>query len=310
MRRLEPTLPDQMKQDSPNSEISRLSRPFVFSDEENESELEKTTNPEKRQRLIYQLATSAWDKGDFARARKFASDLEHKEFRAQFLSAIDYAEAAKAVEEGRPDAALALGKDFPPGFERSLLQTVLAAAQLAKGDSKAAYSLLDAAQRDADNVSTSLRPSLLVAIASVLVRVDRDAALELLTRAVAAFNERDKSEKPGETVRVFTGGASVRGSGRSAAPEPEAYVTANSTGFSKAFYFQGSFRSLALKAKGIEAYELNAKLLRLFSADAERAEAILSQLQDEARLGPALAALAAAYLDAAEIKPVKAPEKQ
>ncbi len=310
MRRLEPAVPDKMKQDTPNSELSRLAQPFAQSDEESEGELEHTTDPEKRQLLIYRLATSAWDKSDFARTRKYASDLENKEFRVQFLSAIDYGEAAKAVEEGRFDAALALGKNLPAGVERALLQTVLAAAQIAKGDSKAAFSMLDAAQRDTDNVSSSVRPSLLVAITSVLARIDRDAALEVLTRAVAAFNERDKSEKPGETVKIFTGRPSVRGGGRPSAPEPEAFVNANSTGFFVVLYFRSGFRSLALKAKGIDAYEVNAKLLRMFSSDVERADAILSQLQDEERLGPALAALAAAYLDAVEIKPAKAPEKR
>jgi hypothetical protein len=48
----------------------------------------------------------------------------------------------------------------------------------------------------------------------------------------------------------------------------------------------------------------------LFAADAERADAALSQLRKEVRLGPALAALAAAYLDAAAGKPAKAIEKE
>jgi hypothetical protein len=310
MRRLEQTLPDKMKLGSPNSELSRLAQPFYPSDEETESELGKTTDPEKRQLLLYRLAVSAWDKSDFARARKYASDLEIKEFRAQFLSAIDYMEAAKAVEEGRFDAALALGKNLPAGVERALLQTVLAAAQIAKGDSKAAFSLLDAAQRDSENVSLSVRPTLLVAITSVLARIDRDAALELLTRVVAAFNARDISEKPGESVQVFTGRTTVRGGSQSSAPDADAQLGANSSGFFKTLFLGRGVRSLQLKSKGIEAYDLNAKLLRLFSADAERVDAILSQLREEARLGPALAALAAAYLDAAESKPAKSPEKQ
>jgi hypothetical protein len=52
--------------------------------------------------------------------------------------------------------------------------------------------------------------------------VDRDAALELLTQAVAAFNERDKTEKPGDNPIRISG------------PTPDAAETslrANSSGF-------------------------------------------------------------------------------
>ena len=306
MRRLDSAVPESMKQSSQNSELSRLSQPFVRSDEEYESELANNTDPEKRQILSYRLTTSALDKADFARARKYARDLDNKDFRARLLTLIDYVEAEKAIEDGRLDAALEQGKNLPAGVERALLQTVLAAAYHSKGDTKTANSLLDTAQREAENVSAELRPMLLASIASVLARTDRDAAIELLTRVVAAYNGREKTEKPDDSVRVL----SRLPGAQSGASGAEALTQANSTGFFMTLRIASAMRTVPLKAKGIEAFDLNARLLRLFSADADRAEAILSQLQDEARLGPALAALAAAYLDAAESKPVKTPEKQ
>lgn len=302
MKRLDPSVPDRMKPSAQNSDLSRLSQPFARSDEEYESDLTNTTDPEKRQALFYQIANAALRKGDFARARKFAADLENKEFRAQFLSLIDFGEAGKAVDDSRLEEALAAVKSLPAGVVRGLMLANIAAAQMKKGETKTGIALLDAAQREAEQVSLSLRPTFLVALISVLARADRDAALQLLTQAVAAFNERDKTEKPWDNTIRIMGGRSV-----SAA---EASLRSNPTGFFMILTFGLSGSASLLRAKGIEAYDLNAKLLRLFSADAERAEAILSQLQDEARIGPVLAALAAAYLDAAQIKPVKTPEKQ
>jgi hypothetical protein len=302
MMRLNPSVPDRMKQGAQNSDLSRLSQPFARSDEENESDLASSTNPQKRQTLLYQLASSALRKGDYARARKFAADLENKEFRAQFLSLIDFGEAGKAADDGHLEAVLAAVKSLPAGVQRGLMLANIAAAQIKKGETKTGIALLDAAQREAEQVSTSLRPTFLVALISVLARADRDAALQLLTQAVAAFNERDKIEKPGDnTIRIM---------GARSDNAAEATLRSNSTGFFMILSFGQSGSSSPLRAKGIESYDLNARLLRLFSADAERAEAIVSQLQDEARLGPALAALAAAYLDAAEIKPAKIAEKQ
>ncbi len=302
MKRLDPSVPDRMKQGAPNSDLSRLSQPFARSDEENESDLLSTTDPEKRQTLFYQLASSALRKNDFARARKFAADLENKDFRAQFLSLIDFGEAGKAVEDGHLEEALAAVKPLPVGVERGLMLANIAAAQIKKGETKIGIALLDEAQRETEQVSPSLRPTFLVALLSVLARADRDAALQLLTQAVAAFNERDKTEKSGDNTIRIVGGRS--------ASAAEASLRSNPTGFFMILTFGRSGSSSPLRAKGIEAYDLTPRLLRLFSADAERADAILSQLQDEARLGPALAALAAAYLDAAESKPAKTPEKQ
>lgn len=302
MKRLDPSMPDRMKQDAPNSDLSRLSQPLARSDEETEGDLTSTTDPEKRQTLLYQLAASALRKGDFVRARKYGADFENKEFRAQFLSLIDFSEAGKGVEEGHLEEALAATKSFPQGVLRGLMLANIAAAQIKKGEAKTGIALLDAAQRETEQVSPSLRPTFLVALLSVLARADRDAALQLLTQAVAAFNERDKTEKPGDNTIRIVGGRS--------ASAAEASLRSNPTGFFMILTFGRSGSSSPLRAKGIEAYDLTPRLLRLFSADAERAEAILSQLQDEARLGPALAALAAAYLDVAEIKPAKTPEKQ
>jgi hypothetical protein len=300
MKRLDPAVQERMRA----SAQERLANPpsFARPDEEQESELASSADPAKRQRAAYSLALSALRRNDFARARKFVAEMENNEFRARFSSLIAFGEASKAVEDGRLEEATAATKGLLPGIERGLMFANIAASQIKKGEAKPALTLLDAAQREADEVSTSLRPAFLLAITSVLARADRDAALTLLSQAVIAFNERDTTEKPTDnSVRIISG----RNPGAA-----EASFGAGATGFFMSLMVGGGFTSHPLRVKGIEAYDLDARLLRLFSADTERADAIVSQLREEVRLGPALAALAAAYLDAAQAKPAKAPEKQ
>ncbi len=300
MKRLDPAVQEKMKASA--QERLSPSSPFARTDEENEEDLASTTDPAIRQRTAYQLALSALRRGDFPRARKFAAEMENNEFRARFVSLIAFGEAGKSVEDGRLEEAVAETKALLPGIERGLMLANIAASQIKKGDTKPAMALLDAAQREADEVSASLRPAFLLAITSVLARADRDAALTVLAQAVTAFNERDKIEKPSQNlVRIISG----RNSNAA-----EASFDANPTGFFMNLAAGGGWSSLPLRVKGVEAYDVNARLLRLFSAEAERAEAIVSQLQEEVRLGPALAALAAAYLDAAESKLAKAPDKK
>ncbi len=275
----------------PPAEASRLTRGFEPSEEEAESALEKETDPAKRQAMIYRLFSSAMDKPDVPRARKFAAELEDKEFRAQMLSLTDFAEAGKAAEEGRLDAALNVAKNLPSGAERGLMLANIAAAYIKNGDSRTALALLETAQREGDNVALVYRPLYLAGVTGVLARTDCDAALQLLQQTVATTNETDRNEKPGDRIFAFP-----RNPG--GPPKIEAYLMANPGGFLKAAEYLRGARTYSLRTKNIEAFDLNPALLRLFAAEAERAEAIVLKLESETRLGPALAALAAAYLEA------------
>jgi hypothetical protein len=289
LKRLDASVPERMRQGAPNTELSRLTSSFGKSEEEYEAELEKTTEPQQRQFLIYQIAYSALQKRNFSKARKFAADLENKDFRAKFLGLIEFEETSKFTDDGRLDEALAKTKLLPAGVERGLMLANIAAAQVKKGETRAALSLLDAAQRETENVPADMLPAYLVGLTSVLAGVDRDAAVTLLAQAVTAMNERDRVEKPTDAPFVVGGGSSPTSA--------EISLRAAAGGFMLAIRYARGATSRPLNVKGIDAFEMNATLLRRFSAEAERVESILIQLQEEIRLGPALAALAAAYLE-------------
>lgn len=296
LRRVDPNIPEQLKGDS--EERLALGRKIFRNPEQQVEDFEKATDPIERERLRYGAVVALLDKGEYERARSIARDLDDKVPRDLLLRVVEFVEAAKAIERGPLESALVLSRKFSAGLERSLLFASIAAEQNHQAQPNAALTSLDTALRDAEQVPADLRPSLLLALASVQAQFDGDAAINTLLQAVSAFNALGPPEE--QEIRVIvTGVRPVKPAGAPSLPLPQLPLGVSPSGF----FIQLSYRAwgyaFPLKVKGVENFDIRPALLARFSGAPERAEAALSELRDESRLATALSSLASAYLEAA-----------
>ena len=274
------------------AEAEGLARPMSFDSARLASDFDETRDPIRRQAMLINALPAMFRRGEFDRAREAAAELAIAESRDAVLAIADFLEAAKALTDGDVDPAKHFSEELKDHTMRALLRAG-AGAELARQGSRAeAVRDLLWAQREAGFTEPRLRSALLTAVSGAMAEIDPSLAVMALQQAVAAYNEVDREGKP----------ASLASYGPRIPPDRRAptnpYTTGGPFGFSQIVHISLGQQSFQLPVRGVSDYMLSSALLKQFGAEAERAEAAVSELVAESRKALALANVAAAYLEA------------
>lgn len=155
--------------------------------EDRERRLANGLNPGMRDLAYFSEACQLGNSQQFAQAREAAEKLLDGSVKGSVRRWIDVREGAQALGQGETQRAGQIADRLPPGAERAVLRTGLAAAR-AKTDKQAAIDTALAALGDAEAVTDGAQPYIEVAVATVLAELDAKLALQVFQLAVAGLN--------------------------------------------------------------------------------------------------------------------------
>lgn len=219
--------------------------------------LERAKTSEERDAIYLQLASRTAQNGDL-RARDFADKIEDSELRKQAKPYVDMNLGMKAVEKKDIETVLLLaGKGELLHIQKVWLMTEAAKAMPPADREKALDTLADAlAEARRVDVGDADRPRALVAIANVLLTLDRARAWDTMLEVVKASNSA--AGYNGEDGRLMMRLQSKN-------------MSSMHTSSVNAFNLPGIFRALA-KENETQAIEI----ARSFEGEAPRATALIA----------------------------------
>jgi len=150
-------------------------------------QLENEPNPDVRDLAYFSRVYQTGNTQQFGLAREAAEKLLDANLRRSVLRWIDVREGAQALSQGETQRAAQIAERLPPGAERAVLRAGVAAAR-AKTDKQAAIAAALAAIGDAEAVTDGSQPYILVAVATVLAKLDVKLALQVFQLAVSGLN--------------------------------------------------------------------------------------------------------------------------
>jgi hypothetical protein len=219
--------------------------------------VDRAKTAEERDALYLQLAARTAEKGDL-RARDFTEKIEDSELRKQARPYVDMNLSLKAVEKKDIDMTLLLAaKGELSHIQRVWLMTEAAKAMPPADREKALDTLADAlAEARRIDVGDADRPRALVAVANVLLLLDRARAWETMLEVAKASNSAEAFN--GEDGRIIM---HLRAKS----------MTSMHTSGVASFNLPGIFRALA-KENATQAIEI----ARSFEGEAPRATALIA----------------------------------
>lgn len=214
----------------------------------------------ERDQLFYQLAMSRAESGDL-KARDFADKIEDSELRHNVRAYVDASLAMRAVERNDAERALELARTGDLTHLQRVWIMTRAARLLVKTDRDRALQVLDDAMTEARRMDNSDadRPSAFFAVADALYAIDRVRGWDAASEAVKAANSAEAFTGEDGQMTLRMITKSSRSINQQSVPE---------------FDVAGIFRTLAQ-----DDYERTVALARVFEREAPRANAVLAIAQ-------------------------------
>lgn len=246
---------------------------------------EDLDGPRRRDRRI-QRFQEAWHSGNLDRARNIIPGIDDITVRGQLTQMVRWKEAIQSLERKDFHMAMSAANAFPTGVKRSLLYTSIASRA---GKVALSQDALMLAWRDLEGQIAERREYAQLAIAETMFEVGMESGYSVLSQAITAHNEalvRPRRERfdPASVRKYFVIG------------RDPAFEAALLVRYAKPLYEvvdSGRSRfSFQLALPGVRPASLNSVILLLKDVDSNRIEAIIQELRDEARLGPALVVVA------------------
>lgn len=170
---------------SPSSKAGNIEQTLL-------DQIDRAKTSSQRDQIYLQLALVTSEKGD-ARARDFADRIEETELRKQARSYINADLAIRAIERKEVESAIDFGRPGELTHIQRLWVLTQASKLLSKTDRERSLTVLDDAAAEARRINASDpdRPRAQMAVANVLITIDRDRVWDAAFDAVKAANSAD-----------------------------------------------------------------------------------------------------------------------
>lgn len=228
-------------------------------------EIDSISDEERRDERYLSIAQQSYMAHKFAEARQFAAKVQDVNAHIQLNNIILFGEAADALAHNRISSAEEAAVKLSPSLESAILWIGVARSRRLEGDRVRSSEALLSALRDARRTDDARRSFLMLAAAEQFSYSDSLMAVQTLSEAVKAFNERE--------IPAFTT-------------------------WERAINTKHAMRPFPLAVNGIE-FRFSRALPPLVSANSESAIASILSLKNEDLLGQGLIALSAALLNPA-----------
>ena len=249
------------------------------------AQLEGTTDVQEQQALAFKIACSMIRQREFESARSVLRKITRNETRSALTDLLDWEELQTRTAKGDLEGATRIAYQLREPLLNSLGLASVADRMQASGRRNEALALLSESTRKADQVAPELRANLWTALCWFAARVEKEASLEFLKRAL---QERDKA------ASHRTEATNGHRMGKDTNPFRETVW-----GFSRSLELEGARRDFHLRINNIPRFDLSPELIRRLCGSAKEVEQIIAQGEDEDRRAQGWGELGGCYARAA-----------
>jgi hypothetical protein len=164
--------------------------------EESLSRAEQKTDQFSRDIAYFDIAASAWRKGNFKLARTANAKISDLEVSRKLALLIDFGEASNLIrlDPGGVNEAQKTAEKMDAGIEKAMLFLSIAKVREKSGDNTLSEEAVDLALKTVSSVSDARRPFLILLAAGQLAAIRSTAAQIVWGNAIKDFNRFDSTD--------------------------------------------------------------------------------------------------------------------